>query len=133
MRPFRRLGRLAWDKTAPRRERSCEQRAPVVEPVLDGLGRGTAICIGRSTRWIRRRSPVPTSLVVRPSGERNALVYIPPIKGSIPTVEVYAEAAEAESRAAAFARRKACRLSDQRRPLRDWMRGLVARSAPKEA
>ncbi|WP_062018503.1 hypothetical protein [Aureimonas sp. AU4] len=78
--------------------------------------------------------PCADVLVVRPAGEPHALVYIPPIKGSVPTVEVYAEAAEAESRAARLCETEGLltyRVSDDHSG--DWMRGLVARSAAPAA
>jgi hypothetical protein len=78
--------------------------------------------------------PCADVLVVRTAGEPHALVYIPPIKGSVPTVEVYAEAAEAESRAARLCETEGLptyRVSDDHSG--DWMHGLVARSAPPAA
>lgn len=44
--------------------------------------------------------PCSDVLVVQPAGVSHAFVYIPPVKGSVPTVEVYADAGSAKDRAA---------------------------------
>ena len=72
--------------------------------------------------------PCGDVVVVQAVGDRHALVYIPPIKGSAPTVEVYAEASDAEDRAARLCEAEGLppfQLSTDQSGA--WMAGLVAR------
>lgn len=75
--------------------------------------------------------PCSDVLVVQPAGVSHALVYIPPIKGSVPTVEVYADADSAEDRATRLCETEGLppyRLTDDQSG--EWMRGLVVRETP---
>lgn len=74
--------------------------------------------------------PCVDVVVVQAAGDRHALVYIPPIKGSAPTVEVYAEASEAEDRAARLCEAEGLppyQVSADHSG--EWMTGLIVRPA----
>lgn len=74
--------------------------------------------------------PSSEVVVVQPAGVPHALVYIPPIKGSAPTVEVYAEPQVAHERAARLCETEGLppyQMSDDQSG--GWLRGLVPRAA----